>query len=615
MLDPNIRRLYLDELKPPAPYVLDRAVGTTFSLDLLSLLVVPLSLAFSEAGGEEALRDQIAVLEALQRTADRLGIFCQQGRIAVPRADSLLYSYLEPAVIEVRPPGGKGVFHPKIWLLRFTADGLPPLHRFVCLSRNLTFDQSWDTVLTLEGTVEEGRKNAFSRNRPLAAFIAALPSLAVGPVPASLREHVEMLADEVLRVRFRVPDGFNEEEYDFIPLGLKGYRQPPAFKDHSRMMIVSPFLSGDALAPLAVAGTNNVLISRGESLDALPPGLLDKIRVRTQVYILNEAAEKPDTEDEEFERGEDLSGLHAKLYVAEHGWNARLLTGSANATDAAFHQNVEFLVELRGRRAQIGIDKILGEREERGSLLGMLLPYQPGTVDDKAKIRKELEQLLEQARQAVAGAGLSLKVTPEPGGTYALSLAGNEPLALASNLGAACYPITLDRNHARDLASLKSGATVDFPGLSAASLTSFLAFRLGVETDGEKAGISFVLNLPATGMPEGRYQEILRRIVSDKGQFLRYLLFLLSDDPGAHLLACLRTQSGGVGADGPLGGVDLPLLEELVKAYSRKPEKLAHISRLIDDLQSTEEGRAVLPEGFLEVWAAFQAACGKEEVS
>lgn len=452
MLDPNIRRLYLDELKPPAPYVLDRAVGTTFSLDLLSLLVVPLSLAFSEAGGEEALRDQIAVLEALQRTADRLGIFCQQGRIAVPRADSLLYSYLEPAVIEVRPPGGKGVFHPKIWLLRFTADGLPPLHRFVCLSRNLTFDQSWDTVLTLEGTVEEGRKNAFSRNRPLAAFIAALPSLAVGPVPASLREHVEMLADEVLRVRFRVPDGFNEEEYDFIPLGLKGYRQPPAFKDHSRMMIVSPFLSGDALAPLAVAGTNNVLISRGESLDALPPGLLDKIRVRTQVYILNEAAEKPDTEDEEFERGEDLSGLHAKLYVAEHGWNARLLTGSANATDAAFHQNVEFLVELRGRRAQIGIDKILGEREERGSLLGMLLPYQPGTVDDKAKIRKELEQLLEQARQAVAGAGLSLKVTPEPGGTYALSLAGNEPLALASNLGAACYPITLDRNHARDLA-------------------------------------------------------------------------------------------------------------------------------------------------------------------
>ena len=46
--------------------------------------------------------------------------------------------------------------------------------------------------------------------------------------------------------------------------------------------------------------------------------------------------------------------LHAKLYVADDGWNAHLWTGSANATDAAFgeNENVEFLVQLTGKKAR-----------------------------------------------------------------------------------------------------------------------------------------------------------------------------------------------------------------------------------------------------------------------
>ena len=47
---------------------------------------------------------------------------------------------------------------------------------------------------------------------------------------------------------------------------------------------------------------------------------------------------------------EELTGLHAKLYVADRGWKTHIWTGSANATDAAFKHNVEFLVELRGPR-------------------------------------------------------------------------------------------------------------------------------------------------------------------------------------------------------------------------------------------------------------------------
>ena len=49
MLEPGKRLLYLEELRPPEGYQLDRAIATTFSLDLLSLLMAPLSMVLHES--------------------------------------------------------------------------------------------------------------------------------------------------------------------------------------------------------------------------------------------------------------------------------------------------------------------------------------------------------------------------------------------------------------------------------------------------------------------------------------------------------------------------------------------------------------------------------------
>jgi hypothetical protein len=46
MLDPETRRYTLETLRPSAGYELDRAIGTTFSLDLLALLTAPLAFTF-----------------------------------------------------------------------------------------------------------------------------------------------------------------------------------------------------------------------------------------------------------------------------------------------------------------------------------------------------------------------------------------------------------------------------------------------------------------------------------------------------------------------------------------------------------------------------------------
>lgn len=152
-------------------------------------------------------------------------------------------------MIEVKAPYG-GAFHPKVWVLRFTSpEEEAALYRFVCLSRNLTFDSSWDTVLALEGKVAN-RKNGFAATRPLADFLQTRPSLAIRPDQAALfAAKIEQVIGEVRRVVFEAPPGFYGE-IEFDPNGIKGYRRMRPVAPASRRLIVSPFLTETSSARL-----------------------------------------------------------------------------------------------------------------------------------------------------------------------------------------------------------------------------------------------------------------------------------------------------------------------------------------------------------------------------
>ena len=174
MLEPNDRRLLLESLRPPPGYELDCAIWTTYSLDLLTLLTVPLAFTFFDWEDEEGrpTADPLALLEAVRRYADRLSVFCEAGAMNVPNAHRLLFVHLEQSVVEVAAPWG-GSFHPKVAVLRFTAPDKPVRYRLLCLSRNLTFDRSWDTMLVLDGELTK-RKRAFAENHPFGDFFMLL---------------------------------------------------------------------------------------------------------------------------------------------------------------------------------------------------------------------------------------------------------------------------------------------------------------------------------------------------------------------------------------------------------------------------------------------------------
>lgn len=619
MLDPNSRLVYLEAIHPPAGYKLDRAIATTFSLDLLSLLMAPLSLVFSEHGDQtDLLRDPIAFLEALRRSRDKLVVFCQVGRIAIPKIDTRLYSYLEPMVIEVQPPD-PGVFHPKIWLLRYipNEEAEPIFYRLLCLSRNLTFDRSWDTLLSLEGYLDSRRQRGFGVNRPLADFIRTLPMLALPNkrVSPTIQAQVDLLADEVSRVWFDPPDGF-DEIVAFKPSGIEGYKRLPFSTECDKLLVVSPFLTDVWVKQSLLGGQADLLISRADSLDALKPDTIAQLEAdNTSLYFMNEAAERSDDEETHVTAVSpvttmDLSGLHAKLFIAESGWEATVLTGSANASKRGFDgTNVEFMVELKGKRSRVGINQFLGQESQSTSFLSLLRRYRRSerTLLPGIALRQQLERVLDDARRALCLAGLNANISPGDSDTYCLTLApDHRPLLGEQPLWGRCAPISLHFNQAQDIKPILAGQSLTFTNLSLVGLTGFFAFELTTKLEEQVASIGFVLNLPVKGMPPERDQRILHSIIADKNRFIRYLLFLLAEDSEfglQELIGGPRTKGNGTGAS--LAG--LPLLEELVRASSRQPEKIDRITALVESLAQAGPGQDVLPEGFSQIWGAFLA--------
>ena len=91
-------------LTPPAGTTLDAAVATTFSLDLVSLCLVPTAMALASGITPEAVHDgavtPLELLDSIRRMSDRITVFCQAGQITVPRQGyAKLFASLDSARI------------------------------------------------------------------------------------------------------------------------------------------------------------------------------------------------------------------------------------------------------------------------------------------------------------------------------------------------------------------------------------------------------------------------------------------------------------------------------------------------------------------------------------
>ena len=631
MLGTRERTLLLESLRPPSGYRLRRAVGTSFTLDLMALLTAPLAFTFFDAHDDDGdpVADPVALLEALRRHAENITLFCQAGAIGVSKPQQRLMAYLEGSVFEVQAQREGGIFHPKVWVLNFEANGRPAIYRVLCLSRNLTFARAWDTCLRLEGRLKQ-RQRGYSRNRPFADLLLALPGLATRPLAAKLRDDLSRMAHEVLRVDFRPPGPFSD--FRVHNFGLTRRRAGP-FPRGGRSLVVSPFLVGSTVQDLVRDHGLKFLISRPEAFEDIVRGLGREALPRT-CYVLSPGASLDSRSAEEGEEQADgpppvkdeveLVGLHAKLFLFENGHDARLYIGSANATRAAFQQNVEVLVELVGKKRNCGIAALLGSHDDPRleSFRSLLQEYRaPNSLPAVDETRRALERRANRLTRILGAVRLRATVRhTDEEKRWEMTLSGTLP-GIPAGAEVRVWPATLSAEEALEIAGpadLGRGpvsppeladAIGTFKGLSFAALTAFFAFEVALREGRHEVRKRFAVTAELVGAPEDRKARLLRSLLKDRRRVLQ-LLFLILMREGADVSAFVQVAHGGeTDPGGSFGDWDPgTLLEALLRSLSQNPKRIDDAAQLIADLKKTPEGKHLLPEGLNAIWEPVWAA-------
>ena len=603
MLDCKKDRLdYGELLRPPEGYRLDNAFTTTYSADLGTLLSIPVALVYAQTLEGDLSGARFQLLEGIKQFSGRVKVFHQKGKLHNPAKLNWLYAHLENALVPILLPDAFASFHPKLWVVRYTATdeirAMPALFRVIVLSRNLTFDRSWDVAACIEGAPTAAPRR---ENQPLINFVQWLDAQTPSPT-AWAREFIAGLAT----VKFTPPAPFSR--IAFHPIGTPEAPANPVFaRKASKALVISPFLHTDALAWLRANTGCLFLFSNRDELEHMPPTSLRGLAC----HHLSERVI-----DGEFQDGATegalvpmQQNLHAKLFIFNESKGATWFLGSANATKAALTKNVEFMLELGGgthaTRVQSQLHTLIGDDKKNGAFVSYE-PSSANTLDEASNARR---QAIRRFEHALLQAPITGKATRSANGagfdlSLALDLTAVPPIPDVKvtvqpfNIRAAPKPVTL--HPGRHEAAI-------FANLSEVELSRFLLFSLALP---EAPPQEFLLCIVIGGLPEDRLENILRKLIDSREKFFDYLRFLLADDiEKEDLLANDPLAHGTADEDSSDWHAALPIFEQLLVTASRSPKKLKDIDDIIRHLaagESTDAGR-VIPPDFIAFWAAFRS--------
>jgi len=605
-LAPESRTLLTDALQPPANFRLDTAVATTYSVDLVALLLAPLSFAVHEHADDIDAVDPIAVLESVRRYADHINVFCQAAAIHPTPYRSVL-TFIEDSVVEVTAPRDGALFHPKVWALRFRSDDGATRHRCLVLSRNLTFDQSWDTILVLDEQLA-GQSDRAIDGAPLGRFVAGLPSVALRPPSGERLAEIADLASTIGTARFAVPAPYRSGE--IVPLGLS-WSTPLTVAPSARMLAISPFLGGRLVSDLQGNTGDLIVLSR--------PTALDGVHLASHVspYVLDGATEgslDEDTGDSETaasatpevpasEANPPARGLHAKTFIVERGADVEVITGSANATSIAFDGNVEVVVRLHGTKASAGIDTVwLGSADAPG-LQQVCAPYTPQPPDPLVTELEDQSWKIDRWHTLLSRSGPILEVGESDGTTTSLTLR-LEAVEPPEGCTTRVRPLSLlEAVEARDLAP-----EVKWGPISVRNVTPFLAVTTTSGRGKTAVTRTSVIKAELRGDVAERRRSALRDVLQSATDVLRYLVFLLGD-PASSVTADLTGSMLGEpwGATGHGGAWDrVNIFEPLVRAAAAGDSAVDRVASLLEELGADPNADDLIPPEFAALWAVVE---------
>src|SRR5699024_6779432 len=438
------------------------------------------------------------------------------------------------------------------------------VYRFLCASRNLTSDRSWDVILRLDGEIPDDRDSANARemNDSLVELLRTQPTMAVHPLGENRRARVNALAERWSEIVWEDPPGL--ELLDFHVFGLQVPPEPDL--EGSQALVISPFVSGEQLDTMRAGFTGHtILLSRAETLDQLEPASLTG---RVKTLVLDEMAIEDAVQDHGSER---LVGLHAKVVVVDYHHSSRMFLGSANATVAGWGHNVEVMVELEGRRRTVGTKAVL-------EAMGELVEDYPTEGGEPADPSEDVRWMLDGVLRELAA--LRLTVTVTGSGPYELRVASADPVpgARDSTAGAPTIRWRPLRHAAEYEISELGGEGGVVTNVALAEVTPFIEF-IARHADGTTRHTLALAHLE--GDPPDRGQAIIAEQLTSREAFvhlLRLMLELTRSGSTGSWIFDRRGQFAGGGLD---PGSGIGLFEALMRAVAVGHDGLDEVRKLI----------------------------------
>ncbi|WP_437301116.1 hypothetical protein [Sorangium sp. So ce426] len=605
----------LDWLRPPPGFVTDAALGTTYSLDLVTCAAALVSL--DGTARDNADFGLTAALRAMQRLAERVFVVAQQGCVHAPeRTKEALLPMLDRFVRMAHRPLNEGAFHPKVWLVRQIRARHPGAAqqedgvRYVLVvgSRNLTRDLSWDLGVALQGYVRGPREANLRGVGDFVRFACRLADLAPFADRFADVDQVEWEHPEKVRfMRF----GFHGEER----IGAwDGTILPELLESAQGVLWISPFLDvkgAEAAAKLSENAEDRRLVAGTADLNCVAQKTssrryLERLDLRSLPSASEEPSRRaaPDEADadgsstENPELLEDARGLHAKAIAVWKSRTSSVLIGSANLTGRGWlGANVEAWLLLEGR---VDLADALWAWSEQ-----VAAEYH---LPERSHSPEQDEEALDRWHHWIAARSFTLREgTPSEGA----ELSADTPPLLADARDVELRVGRLARP--ADLWAWSPGATsMTLAGCELTQRSTLLLFVLrtggGVDAQ-ERAWLQHVRIEPALD-PDARDRALLRSALPPE-QFLEYLRGLLDDDlpdgmDGEERSASARLAHQDHAGGDRAAGVGV---EVLLRALARAPDpraKVAEIGRALAAYLSAADAEEPRLAELQALWHAIE---------
>lgn len=575
VLSPSVNRLdYGNLLQPEIGYEVEFAVSLTYSLDLEALLGVPISLGLLESMDSNLKNVPMFLLEGIRKSSNKIAIFCNPGGIKLPQNIQSVYSLLENSVFEVKANEISN-FHPKMWFIKYSDDDGNAYIKIIVLSRNLTFDRSWDVSFAFTGRIGRHRSRTKNENIPLRDMLEYVKVYA----NKEKKDKISELQENILDVKkFELEAPF--ESYEFIPIGIPGYfgKDLDMFDSHRELLVVSPFLSDDIIERLAESSkyTKKIITRRSsitkKTLDVFNNG----------VYAMKDII--VDGGDEESIEEWQKQDIHSKLYF-ESGYDGNFLyLGSANASHNAFYNNVEFLIKLkfkpRNMSYQRFIDDLLPEEDNPFELVTNIEADKGEDEDDL--YLKQIKKIIWSVIDAnVISNGTNYDIQVNFKKTYPDIKGKIAPL--------------MQKNTYKEI----EGLTI-LEKLTITQISEFYVIKVGNK--------EVVAKIKTKNIPKDRDDKIYQSIIKNKDDFYAYVSFLLGDsytDSAYELKEYIEDREFS-GENSKLNENAVIIYEKMLQIIIDNPNKLKDIGAVIKRLD-----RDIVSNDFMKMYNKFTLAAKK----